>query len=165
VPVVLRKNSAHVGAEERVRLLADFAVGVEDAEGGVGHGGSGGGVAVARVGEDELTILVVGCAGGGAADADLVIVILTGVLPHAAEDKSVIADDLGEVVGDRIDDTAGVRGIRAAIERGEVCDLNGGNLVGQQLLRCREQVRVIDAVPRAVIEAAGQIVVDGNVIS
>ena len=79
LPAILRKAFVHAAAEDGVGALAEFGVGVEQAEGGVGRSHAAGGLSRAGVGEAELAVLVVG-AGGAGADVDFVVVVLAGFL-------------------------------------------------------------------------------------
>ena len=114
-------------------------------------------MAAPRIGEGELAVLIIGSARCRAADVDLVKVILARTLIQRAKGKCVGADNLDQIICNVGDDAAGVRWIGAAIKSRKVGKNNGGNFVRDQLVAGTEDKREIDAVVRAIVEAAGQV--------
>ena len=107
-PLVLAKALEHVAAEESVGALPDLAVGVEETERAYWpRQPSMLAAAAAGIGEDKQAVLIVGRAGARVVDADLVVVVLAGVLPQSAELESVIAPNLGESIAEVVDHAAG----------------------------------------------------------
>ena len=77
---ILREAFVHAAAEDRVGALAEFGVGVEQAQRGIADrvaAWSGWPERVSR--EAELPVLVVG-AGGAGGDVDFVVVVLARLL-------------------------------------------------------------------------------------
>src|SRR5207244_12390141 len=62
--------------------------------------------------EDKQPVLIIGGSGAGVVDADLIVVVLPGVLPQPTELESVIPPDFGEGIAGVIHDAAGARGVR-----------------------------------------------------
>ena len=120
--------------------------------------------AAAGIGKGEQAVLIVGGAGARVVDADLIVVVLASVFPQCAELERVIAPDLGEGIANVVDDSAGARGVRTAIERAETRKLNRRNFVGNHLGGGSKEVWVVDAVFGAVIKAGRGIDVDVDVV-
>src|SRR5207249_11543046 len=95
-PGILSEAFPHVAPKERVSSVADFRIGIEEPQSGVGYCNSGS--TGASVGELELAILVVG-AGWASLHVDLVIVVFAGAFEQAAELQRVASSHPGKAVG------------------------------------------------------------------
>src|SRR6267378_1135062 len=100
LPGVLREPLPHVGAEDGVRAMADFGIGVEHAQCGVCDRDSR--AAGSAISEQELAVLVVRTC-RASLHIDLVIVVFARSLPKDTELQGVISFYPGEAVGNVID--------------------------------------------------------------
>ncbi len=93
-------------------------------------------------------------AGSGVGEGDLVVVVFAGALVQSAAADGVVADDAGEGVGEVEDLSLRVRGIGAAIERGDAGCIkrDGGDLVWE-IFAGRKEIGIVDAVCGAVVGA------------
>src|SRR5438477_3677973 len=108
LPGILSEALVHVGAEDGVGAVADFRIGVEEAQSGVRNSDSGATSAVVR--EQKLAILVVRASGAGL-NVDLIVVVLAGSLKQESEFEQVISLDPSETVGRGVNGHGRVRGI------------------------------------------------------
>src|SRR5216684_7884503 len=141
LPGVLGEPFPHVGAKDRVGAMADFRIGVEQAQGGVGDGDAC--PVSPSVGEQELAVLVVR-ARGASRYVYLVIVVFAGAFPKTAEFQRVISLYPGKAVGYIVDGARGVRRIRPAAQSREIGQVDCWDAVRKQLPR-RKYVGVIEA--------------------
>src|SRR6266403_5628205 len=131
LPGVLGEPFPHVGAEDGVRAMADFGIGVEQTQGGVCDRDSRR-PARSAISEQELPVLIVR-ASGARHDVDLIIVVFAGSLPKEAEFQRVILLYPGEAVGYVIDGARGVRRIRPTAQVREIGYFGGRNAGGDEL--------------------------------
>src|SRR6516162_7193811 len=139
-PTILRERLPHIRPEYRVCPVSDFRVCVEQSESGVGHSDSRStGAAIRKL---ELAVLVVG-AGRTGADVDFVVIVLSGPLEHTAELQGVASPDPGKTIGQPDNGTAGMRWIRAAVQRREVRHSHRRDAIGLELA-IRKYVRIVE---------------------
>src|SRR6267378_5941180 len=141
LPGVLGEPFPHVGAKDRVSAMADFRVGVEQAQGGVCDRDSR--PASPAIGEQELAILVVR-ARGASRYVYLVIVVLAGSFPKSTEFQRVIPFYPGKAVGYIVDGARRVRRIRPTAEVREIAYFGGWNPGGDELA-LREYIGIVEA--------------------
>src|SRR5229473_5135480 len=141
LPGVLGEPFPHVGAKDRVGAMADFRIGVEQAQGGVGDGDAC--PVSPSVGEQELAVLVVR-ARGASRYVYLVIVVFAGAFPKTAEFQRVISLYPGKAVGYVVDGARGVRRIRPTAQVREIGYFGGRNAGGDELA-LREYIGIVEA--------------------
>jgi len=97
-------------------------------------------------------------------DGDLVEVVLPGVFEIKAGFQGVIAEHLGDVVGKVVHHAAGTGRVGPAVQEIEVRQADGRNFVGNRFGGSGVKIGIGDAVLRAVVESAGPINVDVDVV-
>src|SRR6202158_4232566 len=140
LPRVLSETFPHVRAEDGVGAVADFRIGIEEPQSGVGDRDSG--ATGPAVGEQELAVLVVGASRTGR-DVDLIVIVLAGSFKRESELKRVVAFDPSEAVRGGVDGPGGVRGIGSSAEWRERRHIHRRNAVGNQFA-IRKYVRVVE---------------------
>lgn len=141
-PGVLGEPTERVGAIRREGAVANLGEGGEQAQSSIADSESGASGTVIR--EYEASVLIVGPT-WDAGDVDLVKVILSLSIERGAELEGVIPLDVGQVVGDLVNGAGRRRRIRAAVDRYEVVDVDGWNLVGNLFPLGWKDIREIDS--------------------
>src|SRR5205823_4944212 len=98
-----------------VGAVPDFRVGVEESESRVGGGYAGCRLPRPRVSEQELAVLIVRACRAGLY-IDFVVVVLARALIQYAEFHAVAPLDPGKTVGNIVDGSRRVGGVRAAAQ-------------------------------------------------